>query len=251
MPFALSLENPQAIRTIFFDVGFTLLRVRPSEAEICQRVCRELDLHIDLEAMQNRLEAAEDYFFQQTRQNRAIWGDQQAIDRLWVGYYTTLLRPLIREHDEQRLHLLARTINAEFGKHTSWETYEDVIPTLDALREHGYTMGVISDWSISLGSILSNLGLTHYFDAVVISAALRHGKPSPYLYEQALERTNSIPDYALHIGDSYVFDVLGARSMGITPIFLDRHNRVNPDKMDCLTIHSLTDLLEVLEISEA
>lgn len=242
------LENPQSIRTILFDVGFTLLRVSPSEAEICQRVCRELDLHIDLEAMQERMEAAEEFFFQQTRKNRHIWGDQRAIDTLWVGYYANLLRPLVQEHDEQRLHQLAQAINDEFGKHTSWETYPDVMPTLEALRQHGYTMGIVSDWGISLGPILSNLHLTHYFDAVVISAALRQGKPSPHLFEQALERTNSIPDYAMHIGDSYVFDVLGARSVGITPVLLDRHHRVDPNKMDCLTVHSLTDLLELLEL---
>lgn len=241
------LENPQSIRTILFDVGFTLLRVRPSDGEICLRVCRELDLHIDEETMTERLEEAENYFFQQTRKNRHIWGDQQAIDTLWIGYYSTLLRPLVKEHDEQRLHQLASAINKEFGKHTSWEMYPDVLPTLEALRQSGYTMGIVSDWSISLGPILSNLGLTHYFDAVVISAALRHGKPSPHLYEQALERTNSIPDYTLHIGDSYIFDVLGARSVGITPVLLDRHHRVDPDKMDCLTVHSLTELHEILE----
>jgi REG-2-like HAD superfamily hydrolase len=244
------LENPQSIRTIFFDVGFTLLRAKPTEAEICQRVCRELGLHIDLDAMRQRLDEGEAYFFQETRKNRSIWGDQQAIDALWVGFYTNLLRPLIQEHDERRLHQLAVAITEEFGKHTSWETYPDVMQTLDALRQHGYTMGIISDWGISLGPILSNLRLTHYFDAVIISAALRHGKPSPHLFEQALERTNSIPDYALHIGDSYIFDVLGARSVGITPILLDRYAKLDQQRMDCLTVHSLTDLLELLEISE-
>ena len=30
------------------------------------------------------------------------------------------------------------------------------------------------------------------------------------LYELALQRANSIADYTLHIGDSYIHDVLGA-----------------------------------------
>ena len=40
------LEQPQSIRTIFFDAGFTLLYPHPSTPEICQRICQQLDLHM-------------------------------------------------------------------------------------------------------------------------------------------------------------------------------------------------------------
>ncbi len=244
----MAFEQPQSIRTVFFDAGFTLLRAKPSEAEICQQVCRQLHLHIDAEVMKQRLNEAEDYFLRQTRLNRHIWGDEQAITQLWMGYYTNLLRPLIKEHDETRLHKLACAILEEFGKHTSWETYPDVLPTLEALRSHGYSMGVISDWGIALGPILSNLHLTKYFDALLISAVTRYAKPSPMLYDLALQRANTIADYSLHIGDSYVYDVLGARSVGMTPVLLDRANRVDEDAVDCLLVHSLDGLLNLLEI---
>ena len=57
------LEQPQSIRTIFFDAGFTLLHPNPSTAEICQRICRQLDLHIDLDKLQGRATDADDFFF--------------------------------------------------------------------------------------------------------------------------------------------------------------------------------------------
>jgi len=86
---------------------------------------------------------------------------------------------------------------------------------------------------------------------LLVSAVTRHAKPSPMLYEMALQRANSIADYTIHIGDSYIHDILGARAVGITPILLDRPGRLEESNVDCLLVHSLYDLLELLEISEA
>ncbi len=244
MPF----EQPQSIRTVFFDAGFTLLRAKPSDAELCLEVCKDLGLHVQLDVMEQRMHDAEDYYFRQMRLNRYIWSDEQAINDMWIGYYMNLLRPLIEEHDEARLHRLARTIIEEYGKPTRWETYPDVLPTLEALRSRGYTMGVISDWGIVLGPILRHLHLIQYFDALLISAIIRYGKPSPNLYDLALQRTNSIADYSMHIGDSYVYDVLGARSVGMTPVLLDRPRRLEESMVDCLLVHSLDELLDLLEV---
>ncbi len=242
------VEQPQAIRTIFFDAGFTLLHPNPSTPEICQRVCRQLSLHIRLDELKQRMMEADDFYFRYMRVNRHTWSSETAISSFWEDYYMNLLRPFVEENDETRLYQLARAINEEFDKHTSWQLYPDVLPTLDALRSHDYTLGVISDWGISLGPILRNLKLTGYFDCLLISAAARYAKPSPFLYEQALQRTNSIADYTLHVGDSYIYDVLGARAAGIAPVLLDRARRLTETSIDCQLIHTLTELLDLLEI---
>lgn len=243
-------EQPQSIRTVFFDAGFTLIRPYPSTPEICQQVCQRLNLHIHLDAVKERMTEAQDYYYRQMRLNRHIWGSEQAISEFWIGYYMNLLRPFIEEHDEPRLYQLAQVINQEFDKHTSWEVYSDVFPTLEALRRHKYTLGVISDWGISLGPILRRLNLTPYFDCLLVSAVTRYAKPSPLLYEMALERANSIADYTLHIGDSYIHDVLGARAVGMTPVLLDRPGHLEESNVDCLLIHSLAELLDLLEARE-
>ncbi len=117
------IEQPQAIRTIFFDVGFTLLHPYPSLPEICHQVCQQLHLHIHLDDVRERMYDAEDYFLRQQRLNRHTWASQQAINEFWIGYYMNLLRPFVEEHDEPRLYQLAQTINQEFEKHTSWQVY--------------------------------------------------------------------------------------------------------------------------------
>ena len=243
-------EQPQSIRTVFFDAGFTLIRPYPSTPEICQQVCQRLNLHVHLDAVKERMTEAQDYYYRQMRLNRHTWGSEQAISEFWISYYMNLLRPFIEEHDEPRLYQLAQVINQEFDKHTSWEVYSDVFPTLEALRRHKYTLGVISDWGISLGPILRRLNLTPYFDCLLVSALTRHAKPSPLLYEMALERANSIADYTLHIGDSYIHDVLGARAVGMTPVLLDRPGHLEESNVDCLLIHSLAELLDILEAPE-
>jgi len=245
----MKLEQPQSIRTIFFDAGFTLLHPSPSILVICQQVCQQLGLHVDLNCLEQGLEGAENFRFRQWQTNRYIWADEQAIADFWLSYFTSLLQPLVAEYDQPHLDQLVPAIAEAFKKHTSWQLYPDVKPTLEAFRAKGYSLGVISDWNIALGPLLRQFHLTQYFDCLVISAVARHAKPSPMLYDMALERANAIPDYTVHIGDSYIHDVLGARAVGITPILLDRTDTLTESKVDCLVVHSLYGLLDLLEIT--
>jgi putative hydrolase of the HAD superfamily len=245
----MQLDQPQAIRTIFFDVGFTLIHPYPLDLEIGQQVCGHLGLHIHLERVKDRLPDAQNFYLQQVRANSHVWASEASINELWITYYINLLRPLVEEQDEKRLRQLADTIYHEYCSHRSWQIYADVVPTLEVLRaSRKYTLGAISDWGGSLGPILQRLRLNDYFDCLLISALTRHAKPAPALYETALERANTVADYAIHIGDSYTLDVLGARAVGMTPVLLDRNYELTSDQVDCLLIHSVSDVLSLLEV---
>jgi REG-2-like HAD superfamily hydrolase len=245
----MKLQQPQSIRTVFFDAGFTLLYPSPSILGVCQQACQQLGLHVDLDRLKEGLQNAENFRFRQSQPSRQTWADEQAIAAFWFSYYMSLLEPLVAEHDEALLDQLVRTITEAFEKHTNWQLYPDVKPTLEAFQAKGYSLGVISDWNIALGPLLRQFDLTQYFDCLVISSVARHAKPSPKLYDMALERANAIPDYTVHIGDSYIHDVLGARAVGITPILLDRAETLTENKVDCLLVHSLYELLDLLEIT--
>lgn len=242
------IEQPQAIRTVFFDAGFTLLQPTLSTPEICHAVGRSLDLHIHIDDVKGRMQEAEGYFHHHQRLNRHTWASEQDILDFWTGYYMNLLRPFVEEHDEKRLYRLAHTITREYDKPSNWQPYNDVLPVLEALQAHKYTLGIISDWGSALNTILHTLRLSQYFDCVLISATTRHAKPSPMLYEEALARAHSIPEFSLHIGDTYVQDILGARSVGITPVLLDRHQKLHSHQVDCLVVTSLFELLDHLEV---
>jgi HAD superfamily hydrolase (TIGR01549 family) len=244
------IPHPQSIRTVFLDVGFTLLAPHPSVVEIALAVCASLGYALDRERLKAALPEAEATLRAMAAADTALWSDERAIRRLWTSYFTVLLGATLRpEQEGQREKLVAAVVEA-FEHASSYRLYPDVAPALSQLREHGLQLGVISDWGIGLGLILRHHDLIDYFDFAVVSAAVRHSKPDPALFQMALTRANAIPDYAIHVGDAYLLDVLGARAAGITPVLLDRARRYDAAQLDCPVIHDLYGLLALLEIPQ-
>ena len=79
--------------------------------------------------------------------------------------------------------------------------------------------------------------------AGVISAdTVRVYKPRRELFEEALRISGCAPDEAVHIGDSYDTDVVGARAAGIRPILLLR------GKAPCDGVESADGLTQALDL---
>lgn len=245
----LYLPYPQAIRAIFFDVGYTLLAPHPSVVDIVAGYCAEYDLPVDRDCIEEHLPEAELELRRLVRDDPFTWSDEQAITSVWIAYFTALLRPCLPDVGDDELARYVQGLQQVFDGAASYALYPDVMPVLETLSTRNLTLGVISDWGIGLGLILRHHDLVRYFSFAVISAALRMAKPDPELFATALRRADAIPDYAVHIGDSYTLDVLGARAAGITPVLLDRRGRVDPATMDCLVVRDLYGLLDALEIA--
>jgi putative hydrolase of the HAD superfamily len=243
------LQHSQAIRTIFFDVGMTLVHPYPSVPAVVQSICAREGIEISLDDIEDRLPIAESYFFGAHHVQRGTWADNDAITLAWHEYFIRLIRPSVATDDDETLERCVRAIIDAFDRHHTWQPYNDVLPTLTAL--HGrYRLGMISDWSIGLGAIVRELGLTPFFDVLVVSATSRHNKPDPHLFETALQRADALGEYSIYVGDSYVQDILGARTVGIHPILIDRERSIDEYTADCLVIHSLHELVEILANEE-
>ena len=80
-----------------------------------------------------------------------------------------------------------------------------------------------------------------YLDFVVTSDEAGADKPKPPVFLAALERARVDASEAIHVGDQYKVDILGARGVGITPILIDRYG-LCPEVSDCPRIHNLTEL---------
>jgi putative hydrolase of the HAD superfamily len=245
---AARLDHPQAIRAVFFDVGFTMLAPHPSIVEIVARACAERGTPVDIERLAAQLPAAEASLRQRARERPWAWSDESTIAQMWTMYFTVLLQESLRELAPDEAAACVRDVVQAYDRAASYALYPDAIPVLQTLKERGFTLGVISDWGIGLGLILRHHDLVQYFDFAVISAAVRLAKPDPQLFETALRRADAIGDYAVHIGDSYVLDVLGARAAGITPVLLDREQRQDRRTLDCLVVSDLYGLLDLLEV---
>jgi HAD superfamily hydrolase (TIGR01509 family) len=100
--------------------------------------------------------------------------------------------------------------------------YPDAVDALGRLRAAGTRVVVLSNWDISLHDVLAWAGLSGLVDGVVCSAEQGVAKPAPEIFAAALALAGVPADRAVHVGDSYHEDVLGARAAGIEPILLVR-----------------------------
>lgn len=91
-----------------------------------------------------------------------------------------------------------------------FEVLPGVVTALERLRGLGLSLAVVANWDLTLRRLLDEIGLTHYFEAVVHAAR----KPAPEGLLQALVTLQLDPARALHIGDDEV-DELAARAAGM------------------------------------
>lgn len=241
------VPQPQATQAVFFDVGFTLLDPHPSFPAAVRDILARRGTAVELACLEAALPAAEAQFVRMARAEPLTWSDERAIGRIWTAYFRLLLKPCLGD-DSAALDSATQSVLEGFDEATAYALYPDVLPALHALHASGLKLGVISDWGVSLSLILRHFDLTRYFDFTVISATARLAKPDPALFRLALERADVTADYALHVGDSYIRDALGARQAGITPALIDRTRSLSEGVPDCPLIYNLFELLDLLEV---
>ena len=112
--------------------------------------------------------------------------------------------------------------------------YDDVLPTLQLLRERRLRIGLVSNTSRDLQAFVRHHGLE--VDAAVGSGAYGKTKPHPTIFRYALEQLDVPPEDAVMVGDSVEDDVEGARAVGMRAFLIDREGRFpeREDKLDDL-----------------
>jgi putative hydrolase of the HAD superfamily len=93
------------------------------------------------------------------------------------------------------------------------------VDAIRALQRAGLTVVVVtnSDGHGEENLRDSGFGAVPVVDSTVVGAA----KPDPRIFEIALARAGISPAETVHVGDTLVHDVAGARAAGITPIHFD------------------------------
>jgi putative hydrolase of the HAD superfamily len=111
--------------------------------------------------------------------------------------------------------------------------FPDAAPALEALRERGMRLVVVSNWDSSLPEWLQRTGLSGLVDGAVSSAVVGHAKPSPQVFEAGLEVAGVAPAEALHVGDSLEGDIVGARAAGVRGVLIVRDGPI-PHGVDAI-----------------
>jgi HAD superfamily hydrolase (TIGR01509 family) len=139
----------------------------------------------------------------------------------------------------------AREIEALHGERGIWELVpQGVRETLDRLCESGLRLSLASNAEPSLRRKLEELGLADRFDHLAISGEVGIEKPDPRFFLGALDTLGVPPERAVHVGDLYEIDVVGARSAGLGAILVDAADLYGD--RDVPRIHALPDLPELI-----
>ena len=228
---------------IFFDVGDTLVRAHPSWPAVYASVLPEFGIEVGAD----ELDAA----WREAFVNWSLEGPFEASEEASYQRFKELDGRIFARLGYPDLpDEFFRAIEVAFSRRSSWFVFDDVVPALDALRQAGFRLGVISNWGWAAPELLHDLQLAAHFEALTISARVGFQKPRPEIFRHALEQLDVRPQEALHVGDSYAADVLGARATGMGVVLIDRdkgergHGTLETDP----GVPVVRDLLELLDL---
>lgn len=213
---------------IFFDAGGTLLYPEPGVGEAYSRAGHRYGIRAG--PVETELAFARAYSEAQVTsryQDRGWWRD---VVRRTFEQLGTCTDP----------ESLFEELYFHFQSPEAWRLYPEVPEVLGKLRRRGYRTGLISNWDGRLPGLLEGLDVLSGLDPVVISHHVGVEKPSPLIYDRALNEAGVSPDRALMVGDDVEADIRGAHAAGMAAILIDWAGR-HGDRPEA--IRSLTDLL--------
>jgi len=238
-------KNYNPIRAVFFDLDGTLRHDTPASNQVFFDYAIELGVP-DLPA--SRLQAL--------RWSHAYWANvgkmveqdlaqfERDTSQFWQNYAYRYL--LAYGCPEDQAASLAPQVRAYMSAHYNPEhtVPADAHPTLMALQEKGYILGIITNRSRPVHEEVEALGLTPYFDLILAAGEVNTFKPDPGIFEHALNQVEVQPQASLYVGDNYYADIVGAARAGLHPVLIDP-DRVFPGVV-CPVVDSLSGIQALL-----
>lgn len=126
---------------------------------------------------------------------------------------------------------------------------------LKHLKSRGYRLHICSNGFTEVQHRkLEMVGMTKYFDTIVLSEQAGANKPSQKFFDYAFEQTKATPESTLMIGDNFSTDILGAMGAGLDTIYFNRNklpqNSGNTDELLKYTptymVHNLSEIHNIL-----
>ena len=106
--------------------------------------------------------------------------------------------------------------------------YDGVTDLLDTLKAKGKRIYLLSNAQRGFTeNELNALGLTPYFDGIVISSDEECSKPDVHYYEILFKRYGLKKSESIMIGNDYLADIGGAADFGIDSLYI--HQAISPD----------------------
>lgn len=207
------------LKAVFLDAGGTLIREDPPRQAIYAEVARELGASITASAMRERMHAAFAIL------PRTLGTAYRFSERWFEAFIEEIFGRGLRLGPET-VAAARRELFRRFADPGSFRLYPGARELCESVRARGLRLGVISNWSEPLPTILAGLGLAPALEFVLVSSLERCEKPEPEIFRRALARSGVAPAQALHAGNDPELDCRGAEAVGIRGVLVDREGAV-------------------------
>ena len=119
--------------------------------------------------------------------------------------------------------------------------YDDVLPTLAALKAGGVRTAIVSNtpWGSPAAlwrEELARLGMADVVDVLVFCPDCGWRKPARQIFDHALQRLGAAPGQCVFVGDDPRWDVAGPQAAGMEAVLIDRRTLSLPDILEGVLI---------------
>ncbi|MGD2162493.1 MAG: HAD family hydrolase [Anaerolineales bacterium] len=238
--------RPNGYKAVLFDLDGTLRVNDPPALDTFYQIAAELGFETDEELRRVGERWVNEYWADSEllKKDLVRFGEYRDNAAFWENHAWRHLRKIGADAE------LAKRIAGPLTKRMREEYQpmdripESVFPTLVALREVGYRLGLVSNRSSPMNDLVDELGLSEHFEIILTAGEVGWYKPDPRLLEYAADQLQTEPSASLYVGDNYHADVLGARAAGMTPVLIDPRG-IYQDA-DCEVIRDIADVGEGL-----
>ena len=244
-----------SIKGIVFDVNGTLIDIHTNEWH--SDVYRVMGNLLSYQGVVLNPEVIKDLFFRTIKEQRVASGERQPeFDAIGVfreivdQHATDFTRALPHEKREQLPRFLAEVHRA--ASRQRFALYPGVEETIQQLHTY-YALAIVSDAQSAYAlPELNAVGLSGYFDPIIVSGDVGYRKPDQRLFEAALSAMKLEPAEAVFVGNDLYRDVLGPQIIGMRTVFFrssdmtQEKEGVTPDYI----IYQFPELLEAVRFFE-
>lgn len=125
--------------------------------------------------------------------------------------------------------------------------FEGVKKLLETLKEKDKKICILTDLTAHIQfRKLKALGIEDKIDFMVTSEECGKEKPHPIMFFKALEKLNCGKEDAVMIGDNWKKDILGAKNMGISSIWINHENVDKQLESNIFQVNKFNDLNSLL-----
>ena len=231
------------IRAVFFDWFGTLARYDPPREVAESRALAALGFNVPPERIGPALATADRQYFEENNRLSMRKRSREEQTRLYARLQQNVLESVgidVGGHPELLGKLLAQMM--EYTRTAGFALYDDVMPAVRELKKSNLALGLITNMDQDMAPLSRSLGIEGYIDFVVTSGEAGEDKPAPAIFLAALKKAAVTPAEAIHVGDQYAVDVVGARGVGIKALLIDRDG-TSPEVKDCPRLRSLAEVL--------